>query len=484
MSYCVTPGCANPQNPNTGQVCLSCGIPLLLDKRYRPIQPIGRGGFGRTFLAIDEKHPSKLRCVIKQLHVESQNTWTLKKAVELFHQEAERLHQLGNHPQIPALIGHFEENKRLYLVQEFIGGKTLEQELQQTGIFNEQQIWELLRDLVPVLKFIHDRRVIHRDIKPTNIMRHTSSISNNRQLVIIDFGVAKLITDSALFRTGTAVGSAEYVAPEQMRGKALPASDLYSLGATCIYLMTKVSPFNLFDITTNKWAWRDYLPKEISVSDRLGRILDKLLQSAISQRYKSADQLLQALTPTSPITSTATKLSQPPASHNFLTKLWRQAISKPAATKPQGDFLISEVGVDYRILQSLLSTGKWQQANEENWRVMCQAIGKASGRYLQASDIDKFPCQDLETIDRLWVKYSQGHFGFSVQKQIYESVDREYEQFCQLVGWPIYNLHVPDSSMNYSLRSPVGHLPSRNWVGGYEWWRHAEHLALRLEQCL
>jgi serine/threonine protein kinase len=160
MSYCTNSGCLSPQNLDTAKFCTNCGRKLLLKDRYRSIALIGHGGFGRTFLAVDEDLPSKRRCVLKQLCFAKQDTENFEHAVELFHQEAVRLDELGQHPQIPQLLAHFEQEQQLYLVQELISGQTLAQELQQQGAFKEEQIWELLKDLLPVLQFIHTRHVI------------------------------------------------------------------------------------------------------------------------------------------------------------------------------------------------------------------------------------------------------------------------------------------------------------------------------------
>lgn len=469
MSYCLTPGCFSPVNPDKAKFCLSCGSLLTLKDRYRPMQLIGQGGFGKTFLAIDEGTADKVRCVVKQLYLQSRNTLVLNKATQLFRQEAQRLTELGEHPQIPSLLAHFEQQKQLYLVQEFIPGKTLEKELQEKGVFNESQIWELLKDLVPVLKFVHDRQVIHRDIKPANIIRRQT----DGKLFLIDFGVAKLITDSALFRTGTAVGTAEYVAPEQMKGKALPASDLYSLGVTCIYLLTGVSPFDLTDIANNTWVWRDFLPKGSSVSDRLTKILDKLIKPAVSQRYQSVGDVLLALTT---VPSNPPKLQPlPPQKNNILSNIFRRYNAKP-----QGDRLISEVGVDYTNLQHLLAAGKWKEADRETWVVLCLAVGKSANAYLQLSDIERLPDEDLHTVDRLWVKYSQQHFGFSIQAYIFSAVNDDYGRFCEAVGWPAHQTN--NSYLKFSLSAPVGHLPSRSWVGGSQWWRHEAIMASKLSK--
>ena len=170
MSYCLNPGCPEPENPDDVHSCQSCSLPLLLKERYRAIEPIGQGGFGKTFLAVDEDMPSKPQCVIKQFF--NQSGLKAQKAKELFVQEAVQLEKLGKqHPQIPELFAHVELGIGLFLVQEFIDGQNLLQELQQEGAFDEAKIWQLLNDLVPVLRFIHSQQVIHRDIKPDNIIR-------------------------------------------------------------------------------------------------------------------------------------------------------------------------------------------------------------------------------------------------------------------------------------------------------------------------
>jgi serine/threonine protein kinase len=212
------------------------------------------------------------------------------KAAELFQQEAIRLDDLGKHPQIPTLFAHLEHDGRQYLIQEFIDGQDLLKELQEQGAFSEGKIRVLLRDLLPVLQFIHDRNVIHRDIKPENIIRRRIPSPSGSMVagshVLVDFGAAKFVNAAAMMETGTRIGSAVYVAPEQARGKAIFASDLYSLGVTCIHLLTNVSPFELMDMD-GTWIWRDFLGNT-SINPVLGQILDRLIISAPSQRYQTA----------------------------------------------------------------------------------------------------------------------------------------------------------------------------------------------------
>ena len=283
VCYCFNRDCPQPENDREAQICASCGSDLLLKNRYRAWQIIGQGGFGRTFKGVDESDSNLLYCAIKQFCVEP-NSSSKDKANKLFEQEAQRLKVLGEHPNIPALYDNFIEAKQ-YLVQEFIGGDNLSQELSIEGAWSEKEVRQLLLELLPLIQFIHGKQVIHRDIKPENIVRRQS----DNTLTLVDFGAAKVVSD----RTGTVIGSAAYTAPEQLKGKAVFASDLYSLGVTCIHLLTQVHPFDLYDSGENTWKWRDYL--ERAVSDRLGNILDKMLQGAINKRYQSAREILQDL---------------------------------------------------------------------------------------------------------------------------------------------------------------------------------------------
>ncbi|MGJ5630234.1 protein kinase domain-containing protein [Nostoc sp. CALU 1950] len=258
---------------------------MLLQERYCLLKQIGKGGFCKTFLAIDEGQFPPVPCVIQELSLE----YEISKN---FQQMAQKLEELGKHPQIPTLLAYFQQNGHFYLVKEFIAGTNLAQVVEEEGAFNETQIWQLLEDLLPVLQFISDRNIIHRDIKPHNIIRR-SPITKKGNFLIVDFTTAKIITEIDRLISETSIGSPEYSPPEQTRGKAVFASDLYSLGVTCIYLLTQIPPFDLFDIANDCWVWRDYLTS--GISNRLAQILDKLLQNAVNRRFQSADEVMQAM---------------------------------------------------------------------------------------------------------------------------------------------------------------------------------------------
>ncbi|WP_238361054.1 serine/threonine-protein kinase [Iningainema tapete] len=262
---------------------------MLLQERYRLLKQVGKGGFGKTFLAVDEGKFPPVPCVVQQFSLENQS-------LKAFKYKARSLEELSQHPQIPTLLAHFEENNHFYLVQEYIEGVNLATQVEEVGASGETQIWQLLESLLPVLKFIHDRNIIHRDIKPENIiLRTTAPLGSGgwRDLVLVDFGLAKLVTavDPLIGEPG--VGSPEYAAPEQIKGKPVFASDLYSLGVTCIYLLTQIPPFDLFDIANDCWVWREYLTGK--VGERLGKIIDKLVQKDVGDRFLSADEVMQAM---------------------------------------------------------------------------------------------------------------------------------------------------------------------------------------------
>jgi WD40 repeat protein len=296
MIYCLNPDCKQPINVDHAVTCESCHKKLapLLRGRYRTVRALGQGGFGKTFLAVDEDR-LKARCVIKQFSPQVKSVKALEKAVQLFEQEAVRLNELGEHPHIPSLLAYFEQDQRLYLVQQFIEGETLAQELTRRGCFSEQKIREVMAGLLPILKFVHDRHVIHRDITPANIIRRKL----DHRLVLIDFGVAKVLQEggSDIVTPGTKIGTEGYAPIEQLRsGRAFPASDLYSLGATCLYLLTQTKPEELYNPVDGQWQWRSKLAERgLVLTDGMGRILDRMLKDLVSERYQSVAEVMADL---------------------------------------------------------------------------------------------------------------------------------------------------------------------------------------------
>jgi eukaryotic-like serine/threonine-protein kinase len=295
MSYCLNPNCPAPQNPHEEKICKACGSQLLLKDRYRAISFLDSGGMSRNFLAIDTDMPEEKRCVVKQFfpapHV-LDDAEAFQKSIELFQREGEQLARLGDDStQIPQLFAYLTQERRFYLIQEFIDGQNLLKELEEHGAYSEQQIRKLLDDLLPILKFVHDSGVIHRDIKPENIMRR-----KNGQLVLIDFGMSKHLNSTVMSR-GTTGGTMGYAPPEQIRaGVAYPASDIYALGATCIHLLTDITPDRLYDFMSNKWLWRQELAtQERQIDERLANAIDRMLMNEVQDRHQSIACIIAAL---------------------------------------------------------------------------------------------------------------------------------------------------------------------------------------------
>jgi formylglycine-generating enzyme required for sulfatase activity/tRNA A-37 threonylcarbamoyl transferase component Bud32 len=310
MRYCRNPACPHPENPDSNQLCHGCGVDLsltpLFRNRYRVIKVLGQGSFGRTYGALDLDCMNR-PCVIKKFIARAEGE-TLLKAQQLFAQEAQRLYEL-DHPQIPQLYAYFEQDDSLYLVQEFIEGQNLLKIFKSQGYFNEKQILAILKEILPVLGYIHEHGVLHRDIKPENIMRRLPSDKNTKKgnLVLIDFGGAKQTTGTNLTGMGTAIYTPGYAAMEHMMGRPNKGSDIYSLGVTCIRLLTgclstgtvaKVAEDELYDVHNARWRWREKATeKNITVNEQLGQVLDQMLEPFLQNRYQTAEEVLTALVP-------------------------------------------------------------------------------------------------------------------------------------------------------------------------------------------
>ncbi len=270
-----------------------CGTSETFQGRYRILKVLGKGGFGITFLACDVKLPSKPLCVIKQLCPKLSDEAALERAQKRFEREARILGELGGHAQIPTLINYFERNGEFFLVQEYVRGNTLSQLVKQHGPWSEPQVRSFLDEILPLLTYIHGNQVIHRDIKPPNLMR----CSTTGRLVLLDFGAVKecisIETDDT-HRASTThfVGTMGFAPPEQLALRATYSTDIYAVGVTCLFLLTGKSPAKLgADPATGELRWRNC----VEVSQPLERILEGMVSVALRDRYQSAAEVLKML---------------------------------------------------------------------------------------------------------------------------------------------------------------------------------------------
>ncbi|WP_373530457.1 protein kinase [Nostoc sp.] len=259
-----------------------------LRNRFEIVKELGSGGSGDTYLAIDLDLPGKPYCVVKHFHPKDPNPAILPIAKNLFDREAEVLYQLGNnHDQIPRLFAHFDEDGDFYLVQDFIDGHALTQEIVPGQRLHENAVLNLLKDILEVLVFVHEHNIIHRDIKPQNIMRRHS----DQKIVLIDFGSIKKIGALGAGLT-VIVGTPGYMPSEQAKGRPKLCSDIYAVGMIGIQGLTGLIPEQLQeDPNTGEVIWRN----KAQVSDALANVLDIMVSDRFSQRYQSAAEALQAL---------------------------------------------------------------------------------------------------------------------------------------------------------------------------------------------
>ncbi len=263
----------------------------LLDGRYKIVSNIGKGGFGETYLAEDTKRPGNPYCVVKQLKPTRTDEKFLQIARRFFNTEAKTLETVGRHDRIPQLLAYFEANKEFYLVQEYIKGHSLSDELTPGKKLSEPYVRALLKDVVEVLQFIHGFGVIHRDIKPGNIMRREA----DGRLVLIDFGAVKQletqIADVSESNT-VAIGTSGYAPPEQLLGQPVLNSDIYALGMIGIQALLGLPSVQIpKDLVTKEVIWRD----RVQVSDDLAAILDKMVAYRHEERYQLAMEVGQQL---------------------------------------------------------------------------------------------------------------------------------------------------------------------------------------------
>ena len=398
----------------------------LLDGRYQIKKVLGRGGFGTTFLAEDKRSSNYRLCVVKQLQPIFSELYLLTKAKALFKREAETLGILGKHPNIPSLFAYFEENNEFYIVQEYIAGHTLEEELKPNQPLSEQQVIDIVRELLEILSFVHRYNVIHRDIKPTNIIRR----KQNNKLVLIDFGSVKKVT-KAKQKKGTIVGSYSYISEEQFNGKPNFCSDLYAVGIIAIQAITGIELKQMigagFPLTEEgEISWQKYA----KVSDNLAYFLSKMVRHNYRYRYQSTTEALQAL--------------QEVVETNKIIANNSSKRSKKLSSFPTKMLIVST------ILVGLMSTVliAYNILNRSQTFRELSLNGKSTESYLNQEDI----CQDFS--DSFYCeKYSFS--GKKGQKIIIEMFSQDFDPYLVLLKNDTSELAVGDNMSLFNWNAQI-----------------------------
>ncbi|MEA5616333.1 serine/threonine-protein kinase [Cronbergia sp. UHCC 0137] len=272
-------------------------IGKVLHGQYQVLQGLSAGVFGQTYIAIDLHYPEKPKYVVKQLKVNHyQSSYYFDYLRLRFLTETETLKHLGKHNQIPELITCFEENERYYLVQEFIPGHPLTEELplypHGGRYWSEGEVLVFLEDALEILEFVHSQGFIHCDIKPENLIRRAA----DGKLVLIDFGSIQPIdftTDLESSIDQIPLTSLGYIPPEQFIGQTKPNSDLYALGMVAIQALTGLAPLQLqVDPATNEIMWQS---QNNPVDDDLAAVLSQMIRYDYKERFQSATEALRVV---------------------------------------------------------------------------------------------------------------------------------------------------------------------------------------------
>ncbi|MEL7511004.1 MAG: SH3 domain-containing protein, partial [Cyanobacteria bacterium J06554_3] len=277
---------------------------------------LGDGGFGQTFLVEDTHMPSNRQCVLKQLKPVHDKPELHQMVQDRFQREAAILEKLGEmHDQIPRLHAYFSEADQFYLVEEWVEGLTLTQKVIKDGPLSESAVQSILSNLLPVIGYVHSQRIVHRDIKPDNIILR----QQDGKPVLIDFGAVKetmktIINSGEQSTHSIVVGTPGYMPSEQLSGRPIYASDIYSVGMTAIFLLTGKIPQELStDPQTGALSWREHAPH---LSPGFANFIDCAAHMSSQSRFATV-QDMQSVLNTLMIGQMATQVAtQMPAEHN------------------------------------------------------------------------------------------------------------------------------------------------------------------------
>ncbi|MFM6762334.1 MAG: GUN4 domain-containing protein [Dolichospermum sp.] len=443
---------------------------------------IGEGGFGITYKA---KHKDlNFPVVIKTPNSRLCRDANYPKYVAGFRKEGRKLADITqfHHPNIVRIIDFFEEDNLPCLVMDFVKGKNLYHLVTEKGIFSESIAINYIKQIADALSLCHQNGMIHRDAHPGNMILR----ENSNTVVLIDFGLAGNVNSQSINQAANLA----FAPWEQMLETEKSATiDVYTLAASLFYLVTGDTPIASLARKLNNRTLIE--PKELNsrISDKLNQAIVKGLELEPKNRPQSMNEfrdLLDFVNKSVPISTpppvNTIRLPQPENSFSFLSKI--KEIFTPQSSIPQSVNqeveLKSAVGMDYRKLRDLLKGGNWKEADEETRRVMLAVAKREEKGWFNYEHIDNFPCADLRTIDKLWVKYSDGRFWFSVQKRIYQGLGgtRQYNQdiwdkFAIRVGWLKRGSWLYYKDITFDKKAPEGHLPCVNhgyvgrvWIGG------------------
>ncbi|MEM1391787.1 MAG: serine/threonine-protein kinase [Cyanobacteria bacterium P01_H01_bin.150] len=453
----------------------------LKNGKYIIEKDIAQGGFGITYLARDENNQ---RIVIKTLNETVQKRPDFVKLQQDFLNEAVKLAKC-NHPHTVKVSEVFQEGKLWCMAMEYIEGEHLADKVVNHGVLSEAEAVGYIQQIGSALTVVHNNGLLHRDVKPANIIVRSSK----PEAVLIDFGIAReFIPSETKLHTPYLSHCFAPIEQYQTVAKRGAYTDVYALAATLYFLVTERLPEPAITRASGM-ALKEPIKINLSTSSRVNKAILKGMELEPENRPQTMQEWLNLLlAPAPPKLSTSNsspalkapklKSSSSPKSSksNSSSSSKSSKLNSSSSSKPFPDDLSSDRNVDYRKLRDLLRDGKWKEADNETLKVMLKAANREKQGWLDIESIRYFPHKDLRTIDQLWVKYSEGKFGFSVQKSVWESVGgRIYneleiiDEFASRVGWYIDEFSLLGgykSKFKFLINKVAkGHLPSYHKPG-------------------
>lgn len=478
--------------------------------RYVIDKVLGYGGAGVTYRALE--YPSGNYVAIKTLNALMQGQDDFPKHQERFIQEAFCLAKC-HHNHITRVYNVCQEDKLWCMVMEYIAGGNLRKYANYRKGLEEEEALSYIRQIGDALHYVHQQGFLHRDVKPANIMIRKQTM----EAVLIDFGLARdFVQDREQTHTNSRTESYAPIEQYELRAKRGAYTDVYALAASLYYILTLQLPFPAIfrqqgaalihpqqhnpDIshTVNDAIVKgmEFLPENRpqSIPEWLDLLNAPIVTVASPRSSRSTQMRRSHQVIVNPVRAEqmekATKYQNTGRSNPNISTITASSLDMTIQTTNEDDLqFISAVGVDYRSLAQLLTEGKWQEADQQTGKLMLQAVQREASGWLDEVHIETFPCEDFRTLDQLWIKYSSGRFGFSVQKQIYRSLggsnhyDAEiWRSFAEKVGWRTPSGWQSYKKLDFSLTAPEGHLPMLGMsFWGFRGWIMA--ISDRLDHC-
>lgn len=396
------------------------------------------------------------------------------------------------HPHIVEVYEIIQEGELLGILMEYIDGTSVSRYIERNGKLTEAEALKYIDQLAQSLQYIHERNYLHMDVKPDSILLR----NDIQQVVLIDFGVARIISSQNI----TNLNTHDYAPIEQhqKQGNFGPQTDVYALAATLYYLLTATVPVSAWNRKINEQELPEPRIYSPSISDRVNNAITAAMTIEPELRTKNIEEFrenLGLIITELPRTEIPTEISLEREKYSpkeilprfrsierflgiagfgvgliILTIIGQRLKeeqqtenTKPVVTETSEP---TAIPTRYIKLETLLKAQKFQEADNETNKIMIEVANKQNEDWLTTEDAEKFPCQELVTIDKLWLKYSGGKFGISVQQEIYQNLggtgqlDTDvWRSFGERVGWRVNKQFLNHSKLNFSLSAPNGHLP-------------------------